>query len=185
VERKDFLKMGCCGLIALAARPGFAESSSATVTEGSPCDDGEFKFVKNWLTDLMEAIDGELDESDKIKLMSACGRGCYQRFQFKQDIATKGKGSVDKLIEAYKANFEIWREGDNKVHIRYGAVNKNGCFCPAAKFRPSKSNDIQCYCTRATHETIWQTALSKPIKIDILQTVRRGDPTCHFLVHLA
>lgn len=92
--------------------------------------------------------------------------------------------SVDELIKAYKADFEIWRDGEDKVHIRYGAVNKNGCFCPAAKYRKSKPMDIHCYCTRATHEMIWETALGKPIKIDILQTVRRGDPTCHFLVHL-
>jgi hypothetical protein len=176
--------MGCCGLIALARSPGFVETSSATISNGPPCDDGELKFIQNWVTDLMEAIDTELNESEKIKLMSGCGRACYRRFQFKQDIAAKGKGSVDELIKAYKTNFEIWREDQDKVHIRYGAVNKNGCYCPAAKFRKSKPMDIHCYCTRATHETIWESALGKPVKIEILQTVRRGDPTCHFLVHL-
>ena len=103
----------------------------------------------------------------------------------KKDIAEQGKGSVDKLIEAYKKNFEIWRESEksNLVHIRYGEKNTNGCYCPAANYRPGKKNDIQCYCTRATHQAIWETALGRPVNIDILQSVRRGDPTCHFLVH--
>ena len=178
MDRKEFLKSGCCGLVALAASP---VSSFADTT---PCDN-ELKFTQNWLSDLMETIDTELDEPTKIKLMAGCGRGCYRRFQFKQDIAAKGRGSVEKLIEAYKANFEIWREGEDKVHIRYGAVNKNGCYCPAAKFRLPKPMDIHCYCTRATHEFIWEAALGEPVKIDILETVRRGNPTCHFLVHLA
>lgn len=174
MDRKEFLRVGCCGLVALAAMPSFAQKSS--------CDD-HLIFVRNFLTDLMDTIDTEMDEETKVKIMSGCGRGCFRRFQFKQDIAAKGKGSVDKLVEALKANFEVWREGD-KVHVRYGAVNKNGCYCPAANYRPGKPNDLHCYCTRATHQAIWEAALGKAPRIDILQTVRRGDPTCHFLVHL-
>ncbi len=183
MDRKEFLRGGCCALLVLAARPTLSDDSPAKNAPAA-CDSSELKFVQNWLTDLVETIDTELDESTKIKLLSGCGRGCYRRHQFKQDLAAKGKGNVDKLIAAYKANFEIWREGEDKVHIRYGEINSNGCYCPAARYRPSKANDIHCYCTRASHQAIWEEALGKPIRIDILQSVRRGDPTCHFLVHL-
>ena len=183
MDRKAFLRVGCCGLVALTGTKLVAEATPSNA-DTPPCDDGQLKFVQNWVTDLMDTLDTEFDEPTKIKLMSGCGRGCFHRFQFKQDIAAKGKGNVDKLIDAYKANFEVWRDGDT-VHIRYGEINKNGCYCPAAKYRPGKPHDIHCYCTRATHQTIWETALGKPVQIDILQTVRRGDPTCHFLVHLS
>jgi len=97
----------------------------------------------------------------------------------------QGKADVDKLIEAYKANFEIWREGEKTVHVRYGKINSYGCYCPAARYRPGKpKTDIHCYCTRATHQAIWEAALGHPVNLDILETVRRGDPTCHFAVHL-
>ncbi len=183
MDRKEFIRGGCCALVALAATP--ALSVDSTSKDATPaCDDRELKFIQNWLTDLVETIDTEVDEDTKIKLISGCGRGCYRRHQFKQEIAAKGKGSVDKLIEAYKANFEIWREGEDKVHIRFGEVNSYGCYCPAARYRASKPKDIHCYCTRATHQAIWEAALGKAPKIDILQSVRRGDPTCHFLVHL-
>ncbi len=180
MDRKDFLRTGCCAFAFLATR-----SSVAETPKPQPCDNERLTFIQNWVTDLMETMDSEADEETKIKLMSGCGRGCFRRHQFKQDIAAKGKGSVDKLVEAYKANFEAWREGDDKVHIRFGVVNKYGCYCPAANYRPGKANDIQCYCTRATHQAIWEAALGRMVKIDILQSVRRGDPTCHFLVHLA
>ena len=181
MDRKEFLRMGCCALAVLAAPKGLAAAE-----DPKPCDDSQLKFIQNWVTDLMETIDNEVDEETKIKLISGCGRGCYRRHQFKQDIAAKGKGDVDKLIEAYKANFECWREGDKLVHVRFGEINKYGCYCPAARYRPGKpKTDIHCYCTRATHQSIWEAALGKPVKIDILQSVRRGDPTCHFLVHLA
>ncbi len=175
MDRKEFLRVGCCGFAFLSVLP-------SAVAEPQPCD-GQLKFVQNFLSDLMETIDKEVDEETKIKLMSGCGRGCFNRFQFKQDIAAEGKASVDKLVAALKKNFEAWRDG-NTVHVRYGAVNQNGCYCPAANYRPGKPHDIHCYCTRATHQAIWETALGHPVRIDILQTVRRGDPTCEFLVHL-
>jgi hypothetical protein len=180
MDRKEFVKLGCCAFAFMTSQSLAAEDRPAT------CDPNELTFIKNWVTDLMETIDAEPDEATKIRLMSGCGRGCFKRFQFKQDIAAKGKGDVSKLVEALKQNFEVWREGPNGelVHIRYGEKNINGCYCPAAKFRPGKKNDIHCYCTRAMHQAIWETALGHPVRIDILQTVRRGDPTCHFLVQL-
>ncbi len=176
MDRKEFLQ-GCCAMVFLTSLKGTAETTE------SPSD-ANLKFIQNWVSDLMDTLDADFPEADKIKLMDGCGRGCFRRFQFKQDIAAKGKGSPEKLIEALKANFEVWREGD-LVHIRYGAVNTNGCYCPAAKYRPGKPKDIHCYCTRAMHQAIWEAALGQKRQIDILQTVRRGDPTCHFLVHMA
>ena len=95
MDRKEFLQ-GCCALAALSCF-GSAETST---TAPKVSDDPEFKFVQNWLTDLTKAMDAELDQDTKIKLMSACGRGCFNRFKFKQDLAAEGKGSVDKLVEA-------------------------------------------------------------------------------------
>jgi hypothetical protein len=183
MDRKEFLRNSCCGLVALAGTQLLGENTP-NFADAPSCDQAQLTFIQNWLTDLMDTLDSEFDEPTKIKLLSGCGRGCFRRHTFKQDIAAKGKGDVDKLIQAYKANFECWREGESTVHIRFGEINTNGCYCPAAKYRAPKPNDIHCYCTRATHEAIWQAALGRPVKIDILQTVRRGDPTCHFLVHL-
>ncbi len=174
MDRKRFLQ-GCCAVALTSCLKPTAAAATAQIDE--------LKFIQNWLADLMTAIDTGVDENTKIKLISECGRGCYRRHQFKQDIAANGRGSVDKLLAALRSNFEAWREKD-KVHIRFGAASP-GCYCPAARYREPRPNDIHCYCSRASHEAIWEAALGYPVKIDILQTVRHGDPTCHFLVHLA
>ncbi len=177
MDRKKFLR-GCCALTVLSAlNPAEAASSPAAAEANS-----ELEFIQNWLSDLMTAIDTAVDEKTKIKLMSACGEQCFRRYKFKQDIAAKGKGDVDKLIEAYRSNFEIWREGD-KVHVRFGKVSP-GCYCPAARYREPRPNDLHCYCSRATQQAIWEAAMGRKYKIDILESVRRGGRTCHFLVHL-
>ncbi len=144
----------------------------------------ERDFVLNWLTDLLDTAEQQLDVATRIKLIEGCGRGCYRRHQFKQDIARDGQGDVDKLVAAYKRNFEIWREGPDLVHIRYGETSAS-CYCPAAKNRPPKPGDLHCECTRTTHQTIFETALGRPIKVEVVESLRRGGKTCHFLVHLA
>jgi hypothetical protein len=178
MDRKEFLatslKLGCCAFIPVSA--GTFQSTEAP-------KDPEKEFIMNWLTDLLDTIDAETDEATKITLMAGCGRGCFRRHQFKKDIAARAAGDLEKLIEAYKKNFEIWRDG-NRVHIRYGEVSRR-CYCPVVQKRPAKPNDMHCNCTRATHQAIFEEALGRPFKVEIVETLRRGGKTCHFAVDVA
>ena len=140
------------------------------------------QFVENWLADLLDSMDKLLDRGMQEKIVANCGVACFNRHQFKKDIAINGKGDLDKLIESYKKNFEIWKDGQT-VHIRYGEVSDR-CYCPAANYRPPKPDDIHCECTRNTHKAIFETALGRPFRVDIAESLRRGGKTCHFIVHL-
>lgn len=141
------------------------------------------QFVENWLADLLDSMEQHLDRETQEKIVGRCGKACFNRYQFKKDIAINGNGNLDKLIENYKKNYEVWREGE-LVHIRYGEVSKQ-CYCPAANYRAAKPNDIHCECTRNTHKAIFETALGRPFKVDIAESLRRGGRTCHFVVHLS
>ena len=187
MNRKDFFRNSltagaCAGCFLLPASTLMASEHTFTDDEKSRELLQEKEFIQNWLSDLMATVETELDEPTRVKLMAGCGVGCFNRHQFKKDIAEKGKGDLDKLIAAYKNNFEVWKEG-NSVHIRYGEVSQ-GCYCPAAKYRPAKPHDLHCECTRATHQTIFETALGRPVDVKILESVRRGNKTCHFLAIL-
>jgi hypothetical protein len=187
MKRKEFLQKSLKLGLGASALLGFEQRGVLASAAPNPEDQlsqvkREKEFIENWLTDLLDTMDAELDEKSRVKLIEGCGRGCFRRYQFKQDIATQGKGNLEKLIEAYKRNFEIWQEG-NQVHIRYGAVS-NGCYCPAARYRPVKPNDLHCECSRTTHQTIFETALGRPFKVDVVESLRRGGKTCHFVVHL-
>lgn len=180
MKRNEFLaaSLGCCGLVLLE------NAGTGTAKAAEPTDaDREKEFVKNWMSDLFDSMDAELDEATRVRVMAGCGRGCFRRFKFKQDIAEQGKGSVESLVQAYKKNFEVWQEKD-LVHIRYGPENKQ-CYCPAARYHPAKPHDAHCECTRATHQTVFETALGRPIKVEIVESLRRGGKTCHFVAHVA
>ena len=173
MHRKEFL--GCCGIALIGIQP----APAADQTES----DREKEFTKDWMEDLFDSMYAQLDEKTRVKVMAGCGQGCFRRFAFKQEIANLGRGDVDRLVQAYKRNFEIWRDGD-QVHIRYGATNKQ-CYCPAARYHPVRPNDMHCECTRATHQTIFETALERPVDVKIVESLRRGGVTCHFVANVA
>lgn len=190
MNRSEFLRtssqLACASCFALA----FGSSADAAETASNPTtpvDEAlqrardENSFVNNWLSDLFEAIDQEVQPAARVKLLEACGRACYRRHSFKQDIAAAGRGSPAKLIEAYRKNFIIEREG-KLVHIIYGG---NKCYCPAARNRAARPNDLHCECTRASHEAIFEAALGRRIPIKLVETVRRGGWRCHLVADLA
>ncbi|MCU0293893.1 MAG: hypothetical protein MUF10_18230 [Thermoanaerobaculaceae bacterium] len=186
MDRSEFIR----GLLAVAGASAALPLPRAAAEPAPvpPCDDllkqaaSERDFINTWLADLIEATEQQLSHEARVKLIEHCGRKCFLRHSFKRDLATQGAGSVDKLLAAYQVSFEAWREGDI-LHIRYGKVSK-GCYCPAARHRPPQPGDLHCECTRSTHQAVCETALGRPLRVDILETVRRGGQTCHFAVHV-
>jgi hypothetical protein len=165
--------LGALGAGGFAAAPTAAQDEKAAQ---------ERDFIVNWLNDLLDTAEKTLDRETLVKLMGGCGKGCFQRHAFKRDMAVTGRDNLEKLIEAYDRNFEIWREG-NVVHIRYGETSEQ-CYCPVARHRPAVENDLHCECTRGTHQAVFETALGRPFKVEIAESLRRGGKTCHFLVYL-
>ena len=188
MERRDCLKrfteMGvCAGALSLLGLDGGRLQATPAPTDELAAAKGQKEFLQNWLSDLLATMDKVLDRETIATLMEGCGRGCFERHKFKRDIAAAGKGDLDKLIAAYERNFEIWKQGE-AVHVRYGKTSP-GCYCPAANYRPPRADDPHCDCTRATHQAIFETALERPFTVEVLESVRRGGVTCHFLVRPA
>ena len=189
MNRADFIRnsLGCAAALATGAVT--APLRGETPPSPPPCEEKAAKaardrdFIDHWLTDLLDAMDTQLDRETQVKLMEACGRGCFVRHSFKTDLAARGRGSVEKLVEAYQENFEAWKEGTT-VHIRYGAVSR-GCYCPVARDRHPKGPDLHCECTRATHESIFEAALGRHVPLKIVESVRRGGKTCHFVADVS
>jgi hypothetical protein len=122
MNRSEFFRtsvqLTCASCLALVfGSNASAPDAPAPAAPPTPVDEalkqaqGENAFINNWLTDLFEAIDTEVDPAVQRKLLQACGRGCYRRHKFKQEIAAAGKDDPEKLIAAYRKNFRIEREG--------------------------------------------------------------------------
>jgi hypothetical protein len=60
------------------------------------------------------------------------------------------------------------------------------CFCPLAQAGVVTSSlpEPHCYCGGGWYTGIWQVILEKPVQVEVLRSVMRGDDDCAFAIHL-
>ena len=59
------------------------------------------------------------------------------------------------------------------------------CFCPVLNRRIDQGMPPDyCYCGSGWFRQQWEGAVGKPVKIDIVRSVLRGDDACEFAIHL-
>ena len=137
------------------------------------------KFKQNWISSLMENLDRHLDEDTRIKLMESCGRSCARQESIK--IAESCLGDLESLVSRLgkiigKQNASM-EEGI--VHLQY-----DKCYCPLVSKGPKILSDTWCNCSRGWVKEMFETAAEKPVKVELLQSIKRGDPCCKFILQL-
>jgi effector-binding domain-containing protein len=59
------------------------------------------------------------------------------------------------------------------------------CFCPIIRANLAKGMPVSyCYCGSGWFRQQWQAATGRPVTVEVLQSVLRGDDVCQFAVHL-
>jgi len=62
------------------------------------------------------------------------------------------------------------------------------CHCPRVrdvlKMPIENLPEIYCYCGAGFYKDIWETILQKPVKVEVLETVMKGDDVCKIAIHL-
>ena len=104
MDRKEFTQK----LLALGACPfmlaNFNGLDNLGNTENPDEDEktkairSEKEFIENWLRDFMDTMDKILDTDTEMKSIEGCGRGCFDRHQFKKDMADRGLVARDDFV---------------------------------------------------------------------------------------
>lgn len=59
------------------------------------------------------------------------------------------------------------------------------CFCPLVRdYLDAGMSPTFCNCSTGWNRRQWEGAIGKPVKIEILQSILRGDDVCEFAIHL-
>lgn len=76
---------------------------------------------------------------------------------------------------------EYLREKDNKMKRYYA------CHCPWVRESilsgPKVSPDF-CYCSAGYHKRPWDVVFDESVRVDVLETVLKGDTVCRFAIHV-
>lgn len=174
MTRKNFVA-------ALAAAGAAPAASRAADENPAPEAANAERFKQQWVASLLTTIDSQLDPAARVKFMESCGRACAQRGAVDAFKKASG-GNLDKLLQALEAHLgagNARREG-NTVHLRYAK-----CYCPLVSAGRERLSNTYCECSRGWALEVFQAVTGKPVTVDLLSSVKRGDADCRFTIRIA
>ncbi len=152
--------------------------------EGAPLDLPVNKN-RSWIAQLHKSI-GRLDSEQQAQIMKSCGQGCASDLlSICEDLLGRKVGSPEDLIAGWNMLREQrgltggWKSESNAVR---GIFRK--CGCPLVRSGLIELHPVQCLCSQGMMETIFSTVARRPVQVELLQTIGRGDEVCEFLVKL-
>ncbi len=199
MDRKDFLKtLGKAGLATgtLAVFGGpcccFAQEKPApkSAVKGTPCEE-RLKFLDLWTKRFFDAIDAELDHPTRIRLMEANGRACYRGSHEGRPAPPpmppeKFVAELQKYVGPENARMDGRTIYFNYVGGPEGLKISDGyCLCPLVETGPPGLSGTYCACSVGYVREMFSQALGKPVKVELLESLKRGGKACRFKVALS
>jgi hypothetical protein len=206
VDRKEFLGKS----LQVAAGLGLAcpcfgsgeDPARATAGQAPPCPktSGDYPhatpfaeradFARKWTGRFMTVLDERLDEPTRRGLMEANGRACALGAYGPPD-PSKVVG-VDELVAGIAKHVgpeNARREGD-VVFFNYKgnpaglSVADGYCLCPLVEDGPADLSPTYCHCSVGYVSYLFERGLGRPVRVELLESVRRGGKACRFAVHV-
>ncbi|HUX05914.1 MAG TPA: DUF6144 family protein [Acidobacteriota bacterium] len=138
------------------------------------------RFFEHWIVSLMENLEANLKPEELTRLMEGCGRDCAHRSSVHK-LAESCNGDVDILLSGlatFLGKNNCFRENDT-VTLKYPK-----CYCEMVNKGPERLPDSYCLCSRGWVVEMFETAAQKPVQVELIKSVKRGDPHCEFTVRI-
>lgn len=183
MERKQFLQVGCrCGIGAVAsvllAPAAFAEG--APVSRGcSPQQPELATQLHAWIVDLLAAMDANLDQPTRARILQACGRAEALRGA---PVPPPPTVTLEQFAARLRLRLgeENVRLTGNQLEVAYG----ERCECPLVGPTPERLSDTWCECARGYMTAMMSGRLGRPVQIDLVEAVKRGGQRCRWVVRV-
>jgi hypothetical protein len=148
------------------------------------------EFSQRWVKRMMDNLDKEVDEPTRTRLMQANGRSCYRGSNQRPF-----QGGVDAFIEEVKkwagARPSPIRRDGNIVYFDY-VKNPAGlkvadcwCLCPLVEKGPEGLSGTFCECSVGYVAEMFGGVAGKPVRVELLESLKRGGKGCRFKIHLS
>jgi len=191
-------------VLGAAGREAVMQGSNAIGVETTV--DDRFQWVKQAL----ERLDGLADEGQKYDLLSSCAHVFpaeqVGKLKAVYDDARQRTGDGLQAVDAVIAFMDAdpgWQKGSRrKGRIVYAAKSPRDpqayekaqneaekkqayCFCPIVRSHLGQGMPASfCYCGAGWYRRQWEGAIGRPVTIEVVQSILRGDDMCQFAIRL-
>jgi len=183
MKRKEFCKTAAGACLACAGGTLLAGQEVKPPVDPAELEkrqrEMEERFKQAYVLTLMENLEKSVDEPARIRVMNDCGRACARRGGLFK-LAEEAKGDLKAFLAGMSG---VLGEGNARlidektVHWSYPR-----CFCELVAAGPQRLPAVFCQCSVGWVMEIFQTVLGRPAKVDLVQSIKTGAPSCVFRV---
>jgi len=197
MNRKEFVRRigkacTCSCVCALTASLGeaFAQDAAKQAPK-KPRNDERMEFTENWAVRFFNVLDANLDAATRKKIMMANGKECLLSWQ----KATNQKPRTEPLtLEGFakqvkQKGSKDYRFEGNVIYFQFNAAAETGsaspenhCLCPMVETKPAGLSPTYCLCSLGYVKEMHEQVFKKPVEVELLSSVLRGDPRCKFKI---
>jgi len=137
-------------------------------------------FQHRWIKNVLEGLDTEVDEKTRIKILENCGRKCAPQSLIKKAQTLKKQSeTTEEFLKKLSKAWKHLKIEDGHVYVEY-----EKCYCPLVRAYKGELSKSFCNCSRGWIRQVLESALGKPVDVEIERTVKQGASSCKFHVHI-
>ncbi len=152
------------------------------------------EFAQTWAVRFFEVLDTELDAPTRKKIMMANGKACLLSWQrsANQKPQTQAVSLESFAKQVEEKGLKDYQIKGNVIYFQFNAAAETGspspenhCLCPMVETRPAGLSPTYCLCSLGYVKEMHEQIFKKPVEVDLLGSVLRGDPMCKFKIKVS
>jgi hypothetical protein len=165
------------------------KAKAASVPAKVPRSHERIEFTEKWAVRFFKVFDENLDEATRTKVMMANGKACLLAWQRETNQKPRPQAvTLENFAKWVKASQSTaYRVEGNVIYHEYTVAAETGlpspekhCLCPMVETNPPGLSPTYCLCSLGYVKEMHEQLFKKPVKIELLSSVLRGDARCKF-----
>ncbi len=137
-----------------------------------------------WIKGAVERLEHYAGEEKAKKIMEECGRKCCGQTYRKKARELMGESKslkefIEKLNKAGLGGGRLTFKDENTITGGY-----NHCYCGQVKQTKEPLPRVYCYCSAGWYKQLFESALGRPVDVELVQSIVSGAHTCEFIIKL-
>lgn len=194
MKKKDYntihsSKLPLTGRIGRIAKIMISETELSTVEQvmkgAGKFDELSSSAKADYIRDMVNRMKQVIGVTKTRKILVSCGMMCcgITHRKLAKQLMQESKSIKDFISRINKRHIGGGRlklQGANTITGGY-----DRCYCGiVSKTRTSFPDLIYCHCSTGWYKQLFETALSRPVKVKILKSIISGAKTCEFVIKI-
>ena len=112
--------------------------------------------------------------------MEKCGRECFNQHQLAKQLKKESESAEKIISKLNRGSVTLKMEDKNTIIAEY-----HMCLCHIVKqTKKPFPTDMYCHCSVGWWKQLFESALKKPVEVELVHSIISGAKTCKFLIHI-